>query len=98
MELLQKLDPPLGMGQNPPRRLVYKRLIDMDVPLDEKGKADFTQVLIGMMKKARIKKQIFGVKNYKFFQIFNEMFRLLEDLILIIIWSPNSYKSWMLYS
>ena len=86
------------MGQNPPRRLVYKRLIDMDVPLDEKGKADFTQVLIGMMKKARIKKQIFGVKNYKFFQIFNEMFRLLEDLILIIIWSPNSYKSWMLYS
>ena len=45
----------------------------MDVPLDEKGKADFTQVLIGMMKKARIKKQIFGVKNYKFFQIFNEI-------------------------
>lgn len=49
LELLQKLDPPLGMGQNPPRRLVYKRLIDMDVPLDDKGKADFTQVLIGLV-------------------------------------------------
>ena len=30
----------------------------MDVPLDEKGKAAFTQVLIGTMKKAYIKKSV----------------------------------------
>lgn len=48
--LLQQLEPPLGMGDNSPQRLVYKRLIDMDIPLNEQGKANFTTVLIALIR------------------------------------------------
>jgi len=48
--ILTRLHPPLGMGDNAPQRLVYKRLIDMDCPLDEDGNVHFTTVLISMIR------------------------------------------------
>ena len=62
--LLQKLEPPLGMGDSSPKRLVYKRLIEMDIPIDKNGKANFTTVLIALISR------VFHLYHYCLHRIF----------------------------
>ena len=38
MELLRDIDPPLGFGKDCPERQAYKRLIRMNMPMDQEGK------------------------------------------------------------
>ena len=37
-EMLRNMDPPLGFGNKCPYRLAYKKLIRMNMPVDEEGK------------------------------------------------------------
>ena len=38
MEMLRDIDPPLGFGKDCPERQAYKRLIRMNMPMDQEGK------------------------------------------------------------
>jgi hypothetical protein len=38
LALLRQIDPPLGFGSKCPDLLAYKRLVRMNMPVDEEGK------------------------------------------------------------
>lgn len=44
------MDPPLGFGNKCPNRLAYKKLIRMNMPLDEEGKVNFTTTLFALIR------------------------------------------------
>lgn len=54
--LLKQIDPPLGFGSKCPDLLAYKRLVRMNMPIDEEGKVHFTSTLFALV---RINLQIF---------------------------------------
>lgn len=39
--MLRNMDPPLGFGNKCPYRLAYKKLIRMNMPLNDEGKVSF---------------------------------------------------------
>ena len=49
-DMLKNMDPPLGFGSKCPDRLAYKRLIRMNMPLDQEGKVNFTTTLFALIR------------------------------------------------
>lgn len=49
-DMLKNMDPPLGFGNKCPNRLAYKKLIRMNMPLDEEGKINFTTTLFALIR------------------------------------------------
>jgi len=56
LALLRQIDPPLGFGSKCPDLLAYKRLVRMNMPVDEEGKVHFKSTLFSLI---RINLQIF---------------------------------------
>ena len=55
-DMLKNMDPPLGFGSKCPDRLAFKKLIRMNMPVDEEGKVHFKSTLFSLI---RINLQIF---------------------------------------
>ena len=53
---MRQIDPPLGFGSKCPDLLAYKRLVRMNMPVDEEGKVHFKTTLFALI---RINLQIF---------------------------------------
>ncbi|XP_049806868.1 voltage-dependent calcium channel type A subunit alpha-1-like [Schistocerca nitens] len=49
-DMLKNMDPPLGFGNKCPNRLAYKKLIRMNMPVDEDGKVNFTTTLFALIR------------------------------------------------
>jgi len=49
-DMLKNMDPPLGFGSKCPDRLAYKKLIRMNMPLDNEGKVHFTTTLFALIR------------------------------------------------
>ncbi|RZC43172.1 cacophony A, partial [Asbolus verrucosus] len=49
-EMLKNMDPPLGFGNKCPNRLAYKKLIRMNMPVDDNGKVNFTTTLFALIR------------------------------------------------
>ena len=49
-DMLKNMDPPLGFGSKCPDRLAYKKLIRMNMPLDQEGKVNFTTTLFSLIR------------------------------------------------
>ena len=47
-DMLKNMDPPLGFGSKCPDRLAYKKLIRMNMPIDNEGKVNFTTTLFAL--------------------------------------------------
>lgn len=49
-DMLKNIDPPLGFGNKCPNRLAYKKLIRMNMPVDDDKKVNFTTTLFGLIR------------------------------------------------
>ena len=49
-QMLRNMEPPLGFGNKCPNRLAYKKLIRMNMPLDDEGKVDFSTTLFALIR------------------------------------------------
>ena len=49
-DMLRNMDPPLGFGNKCPYRLAYKKLIRMNMPVNEEGKVNFTTTLFALIR------------------------------------------------
>ena len=49
-DMLKNMDPPMGFGSKCPDRLAYKKLIRMNMPLDNEGKVHFTTTLFALIR------------------------------------------------
>ncbi|XP_050304148.1 voltage-dependent calcium channel type A subunit alpha-1 isoform X3 [Anthonomus grandis grandis] len=49
-DMLKNMDPPLGFGNKCPNRLAYKKLIRMNMPVDDDGKVYFTTTLFALIR------------------------------------------------
>ncbi|XP_026668099.1 voltage-dependent calcium channel type A subunit alpha-1 isoform X6 [Ceratina calcarata] len=49
-DMLKNMDPPLGFGNKCPNRLAYKKLIRMNMPVDENLKVNFTTTLFALIR------------------------------------------------
>mgnify|MGYP000897737960 CR=1 FL=1 len=49
-DMLKNIDPPLGFGNKCPNRFAYKKLIRMNMPVDEEGKVQFTSTLFALIR------------------------------------------------
>lgn len=48
--MLKNMDPPLGFGNKCPNRLAYKKLIRMNMPLDDEMRVQFTTTLFALIR------------------------------------------------
>lgn len=48
--MLKNIDPPLGFGNKCPNRLAYKKLIRMNMPVDDDKKVNFTTTLFALIR------------------------------------------------
>ncbi|VDD80853.1 unnamed protein product [Mesocestoides corti] len=51
-EMLRKLEPPVGFGKKCPYRLAYRKLIRMNMPVDESGRVHFTTTLFALIRES----------------------------------------------
>lgn len=70
-DMLKNIDPPLGFGNKCPNRLAYKKLIRMNMPVDQDGKVQFTTTLFALIRenlsiKMRCGKLMKFIRNYVF--------------------------------
>ncbi|KAL7300819.1 hypothetical protein TKK_0006383 [Trichogramma kaykai] len=49
-DMLKNMEPPLGFGNKCPNRLAYKKLIRMNMPVDEDGRVNFTTTLFALIR------------------------------------------------
>ncbi|XP_055550028.1 voltage-dependent calcium channel type A subunit alpha-1-like isoform X8 [Wyeomyia smithii] len=49
-DMLKNMAPPLGFGNKCPNRLAYKKLIRMNMPVDEEGRVSFTTTLFALIR------------------------------------------------
>jgi hypothetical protein len=49
-DMLKNMDPPLGFGSKCPDRLAYKKLIRMNMPLDDEARVHFTTTLFALIR------------------------------------------------
>lgn len=49
-DMLKNMDPPLGFGNKCPNRLAYKKLIRMNMPVDDDQKVNFTSTLFALIR------------------------------------------------
>ncbi|CAG5918538.1 unnamed protein product [Menidia menidia] len=50
--LLRVISPPLGLGKNCPNRVAYKRLVKMNMPIDDDNTVHFTSTLMALIRTA----------------------------------------------
>ena len=48
--MLKNMDPPLGFGSKCPDRLAFKKLIRMNMPIDDEGMVHFTTTLFALIR------------------------------------------------
>lgn len=48
--MLKNIDPPLGFGNKCPNRFAYKKLVRMNMPVDEEKKVNFTTTLFALIR------------------------------------------------
>ncbi|XP_071506831.1 voltage-dependent calcium channel type A subunit alpha-1-like isoform X9 [Diadema antillarum] len=51
-DMLKNIEPPVGFGRNCPYRIAYKRLIRMNMPVDEEKTVQFTTTLMALIRTA----------------------------------------------
>ncbi|EUB57745.1 Voltage-dependent L-type calcium channel subunit alpha-1D [Echinococcus granulosus] len=51
-EMLRKLEPPVGFGKKCPYRLAYRKLIRMNMPLDDSGCVHFNTTLFALIRES----------------------------------------------
>ncbi|KAH8859404.1 Voltage-dependent calcium channel type A subunit alpha-1 [Schistosoma japonicum] len=51
-EMLRNMEPPVGFGKNCPYRLAYRKLIRMNMPVDETGCVHFTTTLLALIRES----------------------------------------------
>ncbi|XP_074041675.1 voltage-dependent calcium channel type A subunit alpha-1 isoform X6 [Leptinotarsa decemlineata] len=49
-DMLKNMDPPLGFGNKCPNRLAYKKLIRMNMPVDDDGRVNFTTTFFALVR------------------------------------------------
>ena len=49
-DMLKNMDPPLGFGSKCPDRLAFKKLIRMNMPIDDEGMVHFTTTLFALIR------------------------------------------------
>lgn len=49
-EMLKNIDPPLGFGNKCPNRVAYKKLIRMNMPMDDDMRVGFTTTLFALIR------------------------------------------------
>lgn len=49
-DMLRNMEPPLGFGNKCPYRLAHKKLIRMNMPVDDEGKVLFTTTLFALIR------------------------------------------------
>uniref|UniRef100_T1IJS6 EF-hand domain-containing protein n=1 Tax=Strigamia maritima TaxID=126957 RepID=T1IJS6_STRMM len=49
-DMLRNMDPPLGFGNKCPQRLAYKKLIRMNMPMNESGKVHFSTTFFALIR------------------------------------------------
>ncbi|VDL92503.1 unnamed protein product [Schistocephalus solidus] len=52
LEMLRKLEPPVGFGMKCPYRFAYRKLIRMNIPVDEAGTVPFTTTLFALIRES----------------------------------------------
>ncbi|VDO80601.1 unnamed protein product [Schistosoma margrebowiei] len=50
--MLRNMEPPVGFGKNCPYRLAYRKLIRMNMPVDENGCVNFTTTLLALIRES----------------------------------------------
>lgn len=74
--MLKNMDPPLGFGNKCPNRLAYKKLIRMNMPLDDELRVQFTTTLFALIREnLSIKMRARKLKERKA-NIFHKIFLL----------------------
>ncbi|BHF59845.1 hypothetical protein SprV_0100280600 [Sparganum proliferum] len=51
-EMLRNMEPPVGFGKKCPYRLAYRKLIRMNMPVDENGMVHFTTTLFALIRES----------------------------------------------
>nr|QQY02590.1 voltage-dependent R-type calcium channel subunit alpha-1E [Cryptocotyle lingua] len=51
-EMLRNMEPPVGFGKNCPYRLAYRKLVRMNMPVDENGCVHFTTTLFALIRES----------------------------------------------
>ncbi|TGZ60418.1 hypothetical protein CRM22_008542 [Opisthorchis felineus] len=51
-EMLRNMEPPVGFGKNCPYRLAYRKLVRMNMPVDENGCVQFTTTLFALIRES----------------------------------------------
>lgn len=46
------MEPPVGFGNKCPKTLIFKRLVRMNMPIDEKGCVDFKTTLFALIRES----------------------------------------------
>ena len=57
-KLLTRLEPPVGLGNNAPNRLIYKKLIEMNVPIDDRGHVTYKHIMVALIRTGLYTKKI----------------------------------------
>ncbi|CAF0820027.1 unnamed protein product [Didymodactylos carnosus] len=83
-EMLRLMSPPVGFGTKCPSKLAYKRLIRMNMPIDDQKRVHFTTTLFALIRES------LGIKMRT---IADEMDEADEELrqVLVKVW-PNESK------
>ena len=66
--MLRNMEPPLGFGNKCPYRLAHKKLIRMNMPIDEEGKVQFTTTLFALIREnlsIKMKSIMIKLKRYR---------------------------------
>jgi voltage-dependent calcium channel N type alpha-1B len=70
LKMLLNNEPPMGFGNKCPKLLAYRRLIRMNMPVDENGTVHFTTTLFALIREAlKIKTLNIQACIFRFFQI-----------------------------
>ncbi|CAF1504754.1 unnamed protein product [Adineta ricciae] len=83
-EMLRLMSPPVGFGTKCPSKLAYKRLIRMNMPIDDKRQVHFTTTLFALIRES------LGVKMRAAAEEMDEADNELRD-VLCKVW-PNHAK------
>ena len=51
-KMLLNMEPPVGFGRKCPKALAYRRLIRMNMPIDEDGRVNFTTTLFALIRES----------------------------------------------
>lgn len=91
-DMLKNMDPPLGFGNKCPNRLAYKKLIRMNMPLDDDGKVNFTTTLFALIREnLNIK-----MRSGNYVSLYCKILDTLDELVIrasLIFISSSSFSN-----